>query len=222
MFSNFLRDFDLSQIGIDMGAIAGIVYLTAIYTAIIAIVCLALYILRALGIYNMAKNAGLSNPWVAFVPIANSYTFGKLAEKYRRKDGKQSEKFSVLLLIFDILTLIACVCLIIFSISSVLIILSNAKIAYDIGTDMTLSQFSSLIPVIVFYVVTLLCAVVYTVLHYVAYWRIVAAYDYSNATLYTVLSVFFSFLDPIFLFILRNKQPVFDPRERFAAFTSNI
>ena len=66
----------------------------------------------------------------------------------------------------------------------------------------------------------MLSAFVYTVLHYVAFWRIVASFDNSNATLYTVLSVFFSFLDPIFLFIIRNKQPVFDPRERFAAFTS--
>lgn len=220
MFANFLRDFNLSETGIDEGVVAGIISLIVIYVAVIGIICLALYILRALGIYNMAKNAGLSNPWVAFVPIANSYTFGKLAEKYRRKDGKESEKFSVLLLIFDILTLIACVCLIVFTVISLVAILSNAQIAYDSGTDMTLSQFSSLIPVIVFYVVTMLCAVVYTVLHYVAFWRIVAAYDYSNATLYTVLSVFFSFLDPIFLFILRNKQPVFDPKERFAAFTN--
>ena len=222
MFSNFLRDFDLSKTGIDEGVIAGVISMVAIYAAIIAIICLSLYILRALGVYKMSKTAGISSPWVAFVPIANSYTFGKLAEKYRRKDGKKSEKFSVLLLIFDILTLIACVCLIVFTVISLATIFSNAKIAYDNGTDMTLSQFSSLIPVIVFYVVTLLSAFVYTVLHYVAFWRIVASFDNSNATLYTVLSVFFSFLDPIFLFIIRNKQPVFDPRERFAAFTSQI
>lgn len=220
MYKNFFRDFDLSETGIDEGVIAGVISMVAIYTAIIAIICLSLYILRALGVYKMAKTAGISSPWVAFVPIANSYIFGRLAEKYRRKDGKKSEKFSVLLLIFDILTLIACVCLIVFTVISLATILSNAKIAYDNGTDMTLSQFSSLIPVIVFYVVTLLSAVVYTVLHYVAFWRIVASFDNSNATLYTVLSVFFSFLDPIFLFILRNKKPVFDPRERFAAFTS--
>lgn len=220
MFANFLMNFDLSETGIDEGVIAGIISMFVIYIAVIGIFCLALYILRALGVYNMAKTAEISNPWVAFIPIANSYTFGKLAEKYRRKDGKNSEKFSVLLLIFDILTLIACVCLIVFTVIALVTILSNAKIAYDNGTDMTLSQFSSIIPVIIFYVVTMLCAVVYNVLHYVAFWRIVASFDNSNATLYTVLSVFFSFLDPIFLFILRNKEPIFDPRERFAAFTN--
>lgn len=222
MFTNFFMNFDLSKTGIDEGVIAGVISMIAIYTAIIAIISLALYILRALGVYKMAKTAGISSPWVAFVPIANSYTFGKLAEKYRRKDGKNSEKFSILLFVFDILRFISCVCFIVFTVISLATILSNAKIAYDNGTDMTLSQFSSLIPVIVFYVVTLLSAVVYTVLHYVSFWRIVASFDNSNATLYTVLSVFFSFLYPIFLYIIRNKQPVFDPRERFAAFTSQI
>lgn len=222
MFTNFLMNFDLSETGLDEGVIAGIISMIVIYAAFIGAICLALYILRALGVYRMAKTAEISNPWMAFVPIGNSYTFGKLAEKYRRKDGKKSEKFSVLLLVFDILTLIVCVCLIIFTVISLVTILSNAQIAYDNGADMTLSQFSSLIPVIVFYVVTMLCAVVYNVLHYVAFWRIVASFDNSNATLFTVLSVFFSFLDPIFLFILRNKEPVFDPRERFAAFTSQI
>ena len=57
--------------------------------------------------------------------------------------------------------------------------------------------------------------IAYVVIYYVALWRIFAAFDYNNATVYFVLSIVFSFLGPIFLFVLRNKQPVFDPREHF-------
>ena len=72
MYTNFFRDFDLSETGIDEGVIAGLISMVAIYAAIIAFICLSLYILRALGVYKMSKTAGISSPWVAFVPIANS------------------------------------------------------------------------------------------------------------------------------------------------------
>lgn len=220
MLKNLFTLLDSS--GIDEGVIAGVLTLAATYTLIIAVICLALYIIRALGIYKMSVSAGIANPWTAFVPVVNSYIFGRLAERYKRKDGKKSEKFGLLLLIFEILTVITAVCLFIFTVLMLISVLSNAKLAYDNGTDMSLSQFSSLIPVVIFYVLTMLSVVLRTVFHYIALWRIVAVYDYSNATLFTVLSVFFSFLDPIFIFIIRNKEPVFDPKERFPVFTDQI
>ncbi len=35
-----------------------------------------------------------------------------------------------------------------------------------------------------------------------------------NAVLYTVLSVLFGFLEPVFIFVLRNKQPVYNSYEQ--------
>ena len=39
---------------------------------------LALYVLLALGLYGMALNKKLENPWLAWIPIANFYILGKL------------------------------------------------------------------------------------------------------------------------------------------------
>ena len=45
-----------------------------------AAVVVAFYILRSIGVYTMAKNAGKSNPWVAFIPFAWIYTACKLCK----------------------------------------------------------------------------------------------------------------------------------------------
>lgn len=46
---------------------------------------LASYILFGLGLYEMAQRQGLSNPWLAFVPIARHYMQGKVAGPIKLK-----------------------------------------------------------------------------------------------------------------------------------------
>ena len=191
----------------DLMVFAGIMI---VYFAFLGIILLAMYLLEAVGLYGMAKNSGISRPWRGFVPFANTFLFGKIAEKYRRRDGKRSAKFSVLLLVFEVLTLI-------FSITTMAFVISMISVLATSYNDSELNA-SIVVPMIAmlaccFVLIGVLIA--YVVIYYVALWRIFTAFDYNNATVYFVLSIVFSFLGPIFLFVLRNKQPVFDPREHF-------
>lgn len=191
----------------DLMVFAGIMI---VYFAFLGIILLAMYLLEAVGLYGMAKRSGISRPWRGFVPFANTFLFGKIAEKYRRRDGKRSAKFSVLLLVFEVLTLI-------FSITTMAFVISMISVLATSYNDSELNA-SIVVPMIAmlaccFVLIGVLIA--YVVIYYVALWRIFAAFDYNNATVYLVLSIVFSFLGPIFLFVLRNKQPVFDPREHF-------
>ena len=52
-----------------------------IVAGIVLLVSFVFYLFNGLGLYKMAKNAGLPNPWLSFVPIANNYLMGKLAER---------------------------------------------------------------------------------------------------------------------------------------------
>lgn len=181
-----------------------------IYFAFIVIIALAMYLLEAVGLYGMAKSSGFSSPWRSFIPFANTFLFGKIAEKYQRRDGKRSAKFGGLLLAFEILTLI-------FSIATMALVISMISVLATSYNDSELNA-SIVVPMIAmlaccFVLIGVLIA--YVVIYYVALWRIFTAFDYNNATVYFVLSILFSFLGPIFLFVLRNKQPVFDQREHF-------
>ncbi len=200
----------LEESGITEGDLMVFAGIMLVYFAFFGIIALVMYILQAFGLYGMAKGSGISAPWRGFIPFANTFLFGKIAERYVKKDGKKSAKFGGLLLAFEILTLVLAFATMAFAINVFSVLF--AYLAYDTGDTAIISAtvsmiFSSIVLVGV--------SIAYVVIYYVALWRIFTAFDYKNATVYFVLSIFFSFLGPIFLFVLRNKQPVFDTREHF-------
>lgn len=192
----------------DLMVFAGIML---VYFAFFSIIAVALYLLQAFGLYGMAKGSGIGRPWRGFVPFANTFLFGKIAEKYKRRDGKPSAKFGGLLLAFEILTAVFAVAVFAFVINAFSVIFAHMLT----DSEITVAIGYSFVPVIIFFLVFTVAAIAYAVIYYVALWRIFTAFDYNNATVYFVLSIFFSFLAPIFIFVLRNKQPVFDPKEHF-------
>lgn len=50
------------------------------------LVSIAIYILSSLGLYKLAKNRNIENPWLAWIPIANLYVLGKLVGSLRIGD----------------------------------------------------------------------------------------------------------------------------------------
>lgn len=205
IFSQIIEEAGLGE-G-DLMVFASIMF---VYFAFIGIIVLAMYLLEAIGLYGMAKKSGFLSPWRSFIPFANTFLFGKIAEKYQRRDGKPSAKFSVLLLVFEILTLVfAAVCLA-FTVSMIFVIIASSGES-ELGAEIVAPMFAMLISCFVLMGVS----IAYAVMYYIALWRIFAVFDYNNATVYLVLSIVFSFLGPIFLFVLRNKEPVFDPKEHF-------
>lgn len=187
-----------------------------VYFAFFGIIALVMYLLEAFGLYGMAKGSGIGRPWRGFVPFANIFLFGKIAERYVKKDGKKSAKFGGLLLAFEILTLVLAFVTMAFVISMIFV-LATAENETELVNSIIVPMFAMLISCFVLIGVS----IAYVVIYYVALWRIFTAFDYNNATVYFVLSILFSFLGPIFLFVLRNKQPVFDTREHFKYLYSN-
>ena len=204
----------LSQIfeeaGINEGDLMVFTSIIAVYFAFLGIISLVMYLLQAFGLYGMAKGSGISAPWRGVIPFANTFLFGKIAERYVKKDGKKSAKFGGLLLAFEILTLVLAFVTIAFTISMIFVLA-----AAENETDLAYSIVAPMVAMFISCFVLMGVSIAYIVLYYVALWRIFTAFDYNNATVYFVLSILFSFLGPIFLFVLRNKQPVFDTREHF-------
>lgn len=186
--------------------------LTSSFSAIIA---LALFIVCGLALFKMQKSLNLNNPWICFIPLLNIFAFGRVAHNYIRKDRMKSVKFGPILLIMYVLKLLtACAFLVMFAVSLSKII-ANASNAIENDIFMNIGMFSSMIPVIVLYFVFLAFAVSYEIIYYVALWKIFSVFCNENATLFTVLSIFFSFLAPVFLFFNRNREPklTFEERE---------
>ncbi len=174
------------------------------------------YLFTAFGIYSMGKKLGVSNPWLSFIPFANVYAFGKIAEHYIKRDGRPSAKFSKILLIFQIIiSVLALVLVVAILVNFVLEAISNPDInAYFESEEFAENGlFTFVLPAIFGLLGLFVLSIVYLVINYVALWRIFAIFDPDTATLYLVLSIFVSILQPIFIFILRNREPqIFAPQ----------
>jgi hypothetical protein len=60
------------------------------FIALIFMFSFLAYILTSIGLMNLAKNAGINNPWLAWIPIANLWIWGELvSEKLNGKGGKK-------------------------------------------------------------------------------------------------------------------------------------
>ena len=190
--------------------------------AVSAVIGIAIYLLESISVYKMAKSAEIKNPWLAFVPVANDWVFGTLAEKYKKKNGTKSARFGIILPVLEGIVLIESIALTIFTVISVKEITGYALDAVNTSTEMVPEQFMSLIPVIILYFALMAVAIAYAVVFFIALWRVYSSFDKSNATLYIVLSVIFTISVPIILFIIRNRKPEFDPHNNMPYFSGTF
>lgn len=190
--------------------------------AVSAVIGIAIYLLESISVYKMAKSAQIKNPWLAFIPVANDWVFGTLAEKYKKKNRTKSARFGIILPVLEGIVLIETIALTIFTVISIKEITGYALDAVNTSSEMAPEQFMSLIPVIILYFALMAVAIAYAVVFFIALWRVYSSFDKSNATLYIVLSVVFTISVPIILFIIRNHKPEFDPHNNMPYFSGTF
>jgi hypothetical protein len=66
----------------DSGALAILAFFGA-FLFIVVILGIVLYVLASLGLYKLAQNAGIENPWLAWIPIADLYILAKLVKSVK-------------------------------------------------------------------------------------------------------------------------------------------
>lgn len=186
---------------------------------IAAVFALVFHILQGFALNRMAKGLQIERGWLAFVPIANMYILGLIAEKYLKGD-KKSTKYSKILYWLLIIEVFLCIVLLILTLSFMILMLKNIESAVNNNKPLTADMFSNFIPVIVVYFVLLAIAIVYKVYKNIALWRIYGMYlnNKKFALLYLILSIIFGFTAPILLFSVSRHTPVFKESQEDALF----
>ncbi len=138
-----------------------------------ALICIALYVMLAFGLMAMGRKTGHPYPWLAWIPVANLFLLAALAGAARKK------------VVFPFLLLaLMCVGAAVFS------ALFRAMAHFTYGTD----GFSIFLAVIA-WMTGIAAYVLYCVLANGIFRRFKPEYS----TVFTVLSVIFWFLGPIFI-----------------------
>ena len=163
------------------------------------LVSIAIYVFTALSLYTVAKRRGIAAPWLAWVPVARRWVLGSLSDQYRYLTQGQIRHKRISLLVWTGVSWV---------LTGGIVVGAIAAIAgASVGAVLT---------VLCLALAVVCAAIVYVVLYFMALYDVYASCDPQNAAVYLVLSIFFRFLVPVFLFLSRNLEKGMPPRKETA------
>jgi len=162
---------------------------------IAGIIGLVIYLFQAIGLYKISKNRGYKKAWLSFIPIANLYIMGAIADHINALINKKTY-YKIILLGLNILTIPFSIYYVGVYVKFMGTIMQNPN-----GDIENFSQFTTMMGSSG---ILSLLGLATSVITYIVLYRIYADYSKQNATLFLVLSILFS-LQPFFLFAIRNK-----------------
>ena len=198
---------------------AGLAFTLAIISNLVYYgVAITMYVLHSLGLYTIAKRRELTHPWMAWVPGLQLWTLGSIADQYMyvAKDKVRNRRKWVVGLAIAMAVLMVVFYIVFFAAYFVffLEISMNMEMGMVMEDELqfVLNGLKAFVPTLVVFLLMFAVSIVLSVVEYVCYYKLFASCDPENKTLFLVLSIFFSFLLPIFVFVCRKKDMGMPPR----------
>ena len=173
---------------------------------------IASYVLTALALYTIARRRGLRNPWLAWLPVADSWLLGSLSDQYRYVVKGEHKSKRKILLFFRVLITIMWI-----SLMGLLVNLCFHAVGNAFWGTMTEDRVFQILHQALNLLVVLLpligISIAYAVFRYMALYDLYKSLDPANCVLFLVLSILFGVTEPFFLFFSRNKDDGMPPRK---------
>ena len=159
------------------------------------------YVLESKSLYTIAKRRGLPTPWMAWVPLANSWLFGCVSDQYQKQVNNRVCKRSKTLLTLRIVLLAA---------GTVFGWIGGVAAGVGVIGYMERSpeELAAMLLTIVGIVLipVLVIAIVNDIFVYIACYDLFASSQPEKAVRRLVLGIIFPFLLPFFIFACRNSD----------------
>ncbi|MBR4949262.1 MAG: hypothetical protein IKZ25_00640 [Clostridia bacterium] len=165
-----------------MGIFAAIIFILLV---IMIFVLLALHLLTAIALYLFAKDAGIENPWLSFIPYGNYFLLGNMAGEISLGNIRIKNPGIVLLIVSFVSGFLS-------AFSSVFSNLNEENVTF------------ALIFLVISVISMIISLAVGAFLGFI-YYNIFRKYGENNAILFAVLSCVVPFALPIILFYMRKK-----------------
>lgn len=83
MYPEEFYEFEHMLEGLDEDIVLAVLGVISIVAVFVGLVALVGYIFQSIGLYTIAKNRGINNPWLAWLPIGNYWIAGSIADQYQ-------------------------------------------------------------------------------------------------------------------------------------------
>ena len=180
--------------------------LLAAVVILLLMIRLIFHIFRSVGLYRIAKSRGIRRAWLAWVPVGNAWIQGNISDQYRYvvKGRISYRRFALLWL-----TVASTALSIAASVLSVDVLLATvSRFLINAGRVNRIHMAAFTAVSSVEGVVALVCMV----FHYLTVYDLYKSCTKRYSVLYLVLSIVFKFLEPVLLFLCRDKEEGMPPR----------
>lgn len=192
---------------------AGFAAFYTIYSLIVSAFGIAAYVLRALGLYTIAKRRGINHPWMGWVPVLDLWVLGCISDQYQYVvKGKDKNKRKWLL---GLNIAIAVVYIVFFVFCGIAVagVISGATGGLREKQLLT-ALMGPATGLLICLIPLVIIAIAVAVIRYVAFYDLYTSCNPQNNVLFLVLSIFFSVTEPFFVFFIRNKDEGMPPRRQ--------
>lgn len=189
-----------------LGIILGLWLLLIVATA-------AFYVLESLGLYTLAKRRAIHHAWLSWLPVGKLWILGSISDQYQYVvKNKVTNRRKILLLLSVVGLLLAFICLSFAGPIHYQIAMHNFHLHYNpyAHTGSTLMMVS--LGAFIFCIMWLCVSFAKIIYRFIALYDLYTSCSPMNNVLFMVLSVFFPFLRPVFIFVCRNNDAGMPPR----------
>lgn len=190
-FGNF-ADWEMA-----MAVIGGVVLIVLL--AVFAF-CVLSYILTAAGMYGIAKRRGILHPWLAWIPVANSWLLGGISDQYQYVVKGKVKNRRTVLLVLSITTV---------AISAILGTVSRGITElFRWDTMVGISAMGVLL-----ILMSTVVSMIKTVFRYLALFDLYTSSRGDSGVVYLVVSMLFAITEPFLIFACRKREDGMPPRK---------
>ena len=197
---------------------AGDEALAALITGLLGIpaslIQIAAYVLSSLALYTIAKRRGLNHAWLSWIPVANVWILGSIADQYRYVARGEIKSKRKVLLTLNIISAVLTAVMVSLCIGAAVGAFSGAIMGRS--EDVILQNLmGTLVGMLGLMVPVLGVAIAAAIIRYMALYDLYSSCDPGNKTLFLVIGILFGITEPVFLFLCRNKDQGMPPRRLF-------
>lgn len=175
----------------------------AVVLLICSMVGIASYVMTSLSVYTIAKRREINNPWLAWIPVANYWIIGSIADDYDEKNGIKRKWRITLLALYIIFMAIFLVGYIGMIVAMVLYMVRTEYGTFD--APMNATMLSIFVGIYVFAIVLSLISIAVSICYYICVFKIFESTVPERAVSYLLVSLLVPFGYPICLMLCRKK-----------------
>lgn len=169
----------------------------------------ATYVLTAMALYTIAQRREIEKPWLAWIPVANSWIVGSLSDQYQYVVKGHNKSKRKILLILNILLVVLGTTMAVLGVAT-----GVSFLLADSHGRMLSNIMGPVVALLGLCVPVLAISIASAVIHYMALYDIYRSMDPDNSVLFLVLSIFVGITEPFFLFFNRSKDSGMPPRKQ--------